>query len=74
MIHTKTVVMLGGNDDVFHSRVFCQFGNLPGIEHGGIKVFGNRPVFVHRNVCHVAVHQPFTYPVICFTVPTIRQF
>ena len=73
MVHGKAVVVLAGDDDVFHARILGQLGNLHRIELDGIELLGKLLVLGHGNAGHVLVHDPFADAVIGLAVHLVGQ-
>ena len=57
MEHSEAVMMLGGNDDVFHAGIFGGLDDFSGVKFDGVKLAGQRGVLGHRNL--VIKHKPF---------------
>ena len=56
VVEREAVVMLRGDDDVFHARVFRELHPLVGVELDRIELPGELLVFLHRDLR--AVHDP----------------
>jgi hypothetical protein len=69
----KSVVVLAGDDDVFHAGILGQPCNGAGIETGRVKIFRNLFVLTDRDSGHIAVHDPLADSVISFAFPFTAQ-
>ena len=73
IIHRKTVVMLAGDDDVFHARFLGEPGDGAGIEF--LRVEGARQFFVlrGRDVGHLRMHDPLADAIVGFSIDLVGQ-
>ncbi len=60
MVHGKAVMMLAGDDDIFHPGVFSHFHPFFGVKLDRIELGGQLFVFLHWDFG--AVHDPFPDP------------
>ncbi len=60
-IHGETVVMFGGDDQIFHAGGFGEGDDGLGVEFGGVELMGALAIFGDRDV--EALHDPFGFGV-----------
>ena len=73
VIHRKAIMMLTGDDDVFHARILGELSNGLRVEINRVKIIGQFPIFRNGNTSHVGVHDPLANAVVSLTIHLVTQ-
>ena len=66
-------MVLAGDNDVFHARVFGQLCYFCCIKIDGVKGFRHFHIFPDRNIGHARVHDPFANAVVRFAIDFVGK-
>ena len=73
VIHRKTIVVLAGDDDVFHAGILGQLGDRLGVELVGLEGGGEFLVFGDGNIGHLLVHDPLADAIVGLAIHFVAE-